>query len=53
MIMIERTAQNKIAKNDLWDYGMRDVEELILVRKSQRKPPFKNRTRYRQRSTRN
>ena len=24
MIMIERTTQNKILKNDLWDYGMRD-----------------------------
>ena len=22
MIMIERTTQNKIAKNDLWDYGV-------------------------------
>ena len=26
MIMIERTTQNKIAKNDLWDYGMRDFQ---------------------------
>ena len=26
MIMIERTTQNKIAENDLWDYGMRDSQ---------------------------
>ena len=30
MFMIERTTQNKIAKNDKWDYDMRDVEELIV-----------------------
>ena len=42
-----------VAKNDEWDYGMRDVEEVTLVRTYQRKPPSKIRTRYKQRSTRN
>ena len=50
MIMIERTTQNKIAKNDKWNYGMRVVEEVTLVRTYQRKPPSKIRTKYRQRS---
>ena len=53
MIMIERTTQNKIAKNDKWDYDMRVVEEVTVVWAYQRKPPSKIRTRYRQRSTRN
>ena len=53
MIMIERTTQNKIAKNDLCEYGMRDIEDVTLVRKYQRKPQSKIRTRYIQRSTRN
>ena len=77
MIMIERTTQNKIAKNALWDYGVerrggansdsnvsakaavqdsnqtkithhtkfndgiRDVDDVTLVRTYQRKPPSK------------
>ena len=35
------------AKNDLWAYGMPNVEELILVRTYQRKQSSKIRTRFR------
>ena len=34
-----------VAKNDVLDYGMPNVEKLTLVRTYQRKPPSKIRTR--------
>ena len=54
--MIEHTTQNKIAKNDLWDYGMcelrrgrghsgSNISAKAVIQ------DYKIRTRYRQRST--